>query len=393
MKESGQRQRKARASESVRLGRFGDTEKGWSEVSTSDAASQNEHLDISTCTPEAHDRAPPSLVATPTSSTTLHPSSTGKPCMGDPDVDHGFIYDEQGRVDILGSPFFDVEFGNDRTADEYVDQIIYQLSLAIEDRIPSGRWYIVSTPLTSLNLVTSLAATTLRATCLLVTSLSTAVHSILAHLVNFRVLSVVSRCCPFSLLPTQSLPELATMDQEHIQRTLDVILGKLGYVAQQIRDTQGELTDFRRQTGERLDNIERLGYPAIYTPSRPHSPYAHGRAPPSLVVTPTSSTTLHPSSTGKPCMGDLDVDHGFLYDDHGRVDIFGSPFFDVEFGNDRTADESNSFRPLVYRQHSTNFSESGHLSGGYYPTGHVSSSGVLECACDLPLLTPPQECE
>ncbi|KAL0907113.1 hypothetical protein M5K25_025656 [Dendrobium thyrsiflorum] len=56
-------------------------------------------------------------------------------------------------------------------------------------------------------------------------------------------------------------------------RTLDVILGQLGSVAQQIRDTQGELTDFRRQTGERLDNIERFGNPAIYTPSRPHSPY------------------------------------------------------------------------------------------------------------------------
>ncbi|KAL0918790.1 hypothetical protein M5K25_010825 [Dendrobium thyrsiflorum] len=66
--------------------------------------------------------------------------------MGDPDVDHGFLYDDQGRVDILGSPFFDVKFGNDRTADEYVDRIIYQLSLAIEDRIPSGRWYIISAP-------------------------------------------------------------------------------------------------------------------------------------------------------------------------------------------------------------------------------------------------------
>ncbi|KAL0918115.1 hypothetical protein M5K25_010106 [Dendrobium thyrsiflorum] len=64
--------------------------------------------------------------------------------MGDPDVDHGFLYDDQGRVDILGSPFFDVEFGNDRTADEYVDRIIYQLSLAIEDRIPPGRWYILN---------------------------------------------------------------------------------------------------------------------------------------------------------------------------------------------------------------------------------------------------------
>ncbi|KAL0922535.1 hypothetical protein M5K25_006526 [Dendrobium thyrsiflorum] len=53
----------------------------------------------------------------------------------------------------------------------------------------------------------------------------------------------------------------------------------------------------------------------------------------------------------------------------------------------------NPVRPLVHRQRSTNFSESCYLSGGYYPTSHVSSSGVLECACDLPPLTPPPECE
>ncbi|KAL0905696.1 hypothetical protein M5K25_024136 [Dendrobium thyrsiflorum] len=92
--------------------------------------------------------------------------------MGDPDVEHGLLYDDQGRVDILGSPFFDVEFGNDRTADEYVDRIIYQLSLAIEDRLPPGRWYIVSAPPTSPNPASSPAATTLWATCLLVASLS-----------------------------------------------------------------------------------------------------------------------------------------------------------------------------------------------------------------------------
>ncbi|KAL0920433.1 hypothetical protein M5K25_009570 [Dendrobium thyrsiflorum] len=107
---------------------------------------------------------------------TFHPStlphSHGKPCMGDPDVDHGFLYDDQGRVDILHSLFFDVTFGNDRTADEYIDRIIYQLTLAIEDQIPPGRWYIINTPPISPDPATSSAATTLRATCLLVASLS-----------------------------------------------------------------------------------------------------------------------------------------------------------------------------------------------------------------------------
>ncbi|KAL0906704.1 hypothetical protein M5K25_025219 [Dendrobium thyrsiflorum] len=90
----------------------------------------------------------------------LHLSSPGKPCMGDPDVDHEFLYDEQGRVDILQSPFFDVTFGSDRTVDEYVDRIIYQLTLAIEDRIPQGRWYLIGRPSTPPNLAPNPATTT-----------------------------------------------------------------------------------------------------------------------------------------------------------------------------------------------------------------------------------------
>ncbi|KAL0913951.1 hypothetical protein M5K25_017446 [Dendrobium thyrsiflorum] len=92
--------------------------------------------------------------------------------MEDPDVDHGFVFDDQGRTDILSSPFFDVHFGDDETSDDYVDRILYQLTLAIEDQIPPGRWYIVNTPPNSLNSTTSPATTTLRAICLLVASLS-----------------------------------------------------------------------------------------------------------------------------------------------------------------------------------------------------------------------------
>ncbi|KAL0920258.1 hypothetical protein M5K25_009379 [Dendrobium thyrsiflorum] len=95
-----------------------------------------------------------------------------KLCMGDPANDHGFLYDEQGMVDILNSPFFDVSFGNDRTADEYVDRVIYQLTLTIEDRLPQGPWYIVSNPPTSPNPTSSPATNTLRVTCLLVALLS-----------------------------------------------------------------------------------------------------------------------------------------------------------------------------------------------------------------------------
>ncbi|KAL0918151.1 hypothetical protein M5K25_010143 [Dendrobium thyrsiflorum] len=87
-------------------------------------------------------------------------SSPGKSCMGDPDIDHGFLYDEQGRVDILHSPFFDMAFENDRNADEYVDRIIYQLTLAIEDQLPQGHWCIIGHPSTSPNLAPNPAAST-----------------------------------------------------------------------------------------------------------------------------------------------------------------------------------------------------------------------------------------
>ncbi|KAL0907240.1 hypothetical protein M5K25_025797 [Dendrobium thyrsiflorum] len=106
------------------------------------------------------------------------------------------------------------------------------------------------------------------------------------------------------------------MDSEQIQWTLDLILGQLGTVTQQIRETQGELVDFRRQAGERLDNTERLENPAIYTP------------PLDLTLPMGTRFTLN-----------SELDSGFEFDEDGRTDILGSPFFDVFFGADETADE------------------------------------------------------
>ncbi|KAL0911683.1 hypothetical protein M5K25_019838 [Dendrobium thyrsiflorum] len=79
-----------------------------------------------------------------------------------------------GRVDILHSPFFDVSFGNDPTAEEYVEMIIYQLTLAIEDKIPAGRWYLVSRRPTSPDSATSPATSTQGLLLLLVASLAVA---------------------------------------------------------------------------------------------------------------------------------------------------------------------------------------------------------------------------
>ncbi|KAL0905004.1 hypothetical protein M5K25_027174 [Dendrobium thyrsiflorum] len=66
-------------------------------------------------------------------------------CMADPDVDHGFVYDDQERIDILNSPFFDVFFSQDDvTADDYLDRILYRLTLSVEEHIRPSQWLIVT---------------------------------------------------------------------------------------------------------------------------------------------------------------------------------------------------------------------------------------------------------
>ncbi|KAL0921880.1 hypothetical protein M5K25_008994 [Dendrobium thyrsiflorum] len=50
----------------------------------------------------------------------------------------------EGRTDILRSPFFDVYFSQDDvTADDYLDRILYQLTLSIEEHIRSSQWVIL----------------------------------------------------------------------------------------------------------------------------------------------------------------------------------------------------------------------------------------------------------
>ncbi|KAL0906940.1 hypothetical protein M5K25_025476 [Dendrobium thyrsiflorum] len=72
----------------------------------------------------------------------------------------------EGRTNILGSPFFDVFFGIDETADDYLDRILYQLSLSLEEHIRPGRWIINGQPPSPPLPATSPADTILRVTCL-----------------------------------------------------------------------------------------------------------------------------------------------------------------------------------------------------------------------------------
>ncbi|KAL0920381.1 hypothetical protein M5K25_009512 [Dendrobium thyrsiflorum] len=157
----------------------------------------------------------------PPAAPTLPPILSRRTCMGDPDVDHGFVFDDQGRTDILASPFFDVHFGNDETADDYVDGILYQLTLSLEEHIPLGRWYIVNNPSSSPN------------------STLSGDYYLACRVSSSGITKLVCNLLPLTLL--------------------------------QERD-----------------------------------PY---------------------------------VDHGFVFDDQGRTDILASPFFNVHFGNDETADD------------------------------------------------------
>ncbi|KAL0905313.1 hypothetical protein M5K25_023723 [Dendrobium thyrsiflorum] len=91
--------------------------------------------------------------------------------MADLEVDHGFVYDDQGRTNILGSPFLDLNLDVDDSVEDYVDRILFTLAPSIEEHIPTGLWIIISYPSDPLSPATSPTNYTLGITCLLVASL------------------------------------------------------------------------------------------------------------------------------------------------------------------------------------------------------------------------------
>ncbi|KAL0913043.1 hypothetical protein M5K25_016474 [Dendrobium thyrsiflorum] len=62
--------------------------------------------------------------------------------MADPANDHGFIYDDQGKVDNIKSPFFDFSPGVDQSVEEYVDRIVFQLAATIDEQLSSVQWLL-----------------------------------------------------------------------------------------------------------------------------------------------------------------------------------------------------------------------------------------------------------
>ncbi|KAL0915002.1 hypothetical protein M5K25_015398 [Dendrobium thyrsiflorum] len=70
-------------------------------------------------------------------------------CMADPELDHEFVYNDQGHVDILNSPFFDVNLEIDRTVEEYVERITFSLVAAIDEQLSLAHFKSGSDPMSS----------------------------------------------------------------------------------------------------------------------------------------------------------------------------------------------------------------------------------------------------
>ncbi|PKU67200.1 hypothetical protein MA16_Dca013624 [Dendrobium catenatum] len=66
--------------------------------------------------------------------------------MADPDLDSGFVYNEQGHIDILRSTFFDVNPEIDNSTEEYLDHIIFTLSKTMEEQLANVHWPITFVP-------------------------------------------------------------------------------------------------------------------------------------------------------------------------------------------------------------------------------------------------------
>ncbi|KAL0915675.1 hypothetical protein M5K25_016110 [Dendrobium thyrsiflorum] len=66
--------------------------------------------------------------------------------MADPERDFGIVYDDQGFIQILQSPFFDVDPEVDHTVIEYIARILDTVALAVEDQLGTVEWRLATDP-------------------------------------------------------------------------------------------------------------------------------------------------------------------------------------------------------------------------------------------------------
>ncbi|PKU68100.1 hypothetical protein MA16_Dca027757 [Dendrobium catenatum] len=63
--------------------------------------------------------------------------------MADPEVDHGFAYNDRGEIDIHLSPFYDPNWEYDETVERYVKRILYCLAKMIDLQKTKTPWLLV----------------------------------------------------------------------------------------------------------------------------------------------------------------------------------------------------------------------------------------------------------
>ncbi|KAL0926244.1 hypothetical protein M5K25_002458 [Dendrobium thyrsiflorum] len=68
-----------------------------------------------------------------------HPS-----CMADPEHDHDFVFNDQELINILRSLFFNIDFENDQSVEDYVERILFSLASAIDQQHPPVQWRLTS---------------------------------------------------------------------------------------------------------------------------------------------------------------------------------------------------------------------------------------------------------
>ncbi|KAL0920432.1 hypothetical protein M5K25_009569 [Dendrobium thyrsiflorum] len=66
--------------------------------------------------------------------------------MANPEHDFGIVYDDQGLILILQSPFFDVDPEVDHTVNDYIERILETVVMAVEDQLGTVEWRLAADP-------------------------------------------------------------------------------------------------------------------------------------------------------------------------------------------------------------------------------------------------------
>ncbi|KAI0507427.1 hypothetical protein KFK09_013552 [Dendrobium nobile] len=66
--------------------------------------------------------------------------------MEDPELEWGLVFDADGSLNILRSPFFDVGFEDDATVGDYLDRVVPTLASVIDRQLPNYDWSLDSQP-------------------------------------------------------------------------------------------------------------------------------------------------------------------------------------------------------------------------------------------------------